>query len=66
MSEEHWNKAAGKGVRKGRRDLFESTVLPYLNSGYNLARLLTRNEEDAEDIVQEAFLRALRSSIALS
>ena len=61
MSEEQWNKAAGKGVGKGRRDLFESTVLPYLNSGYNLARLLMRNEQDAEDIVQEAFLRPLRS-----
>jgi RNA polymerase sigma factor (sigma-70 family) len=61
MSEEHWNKAAAKGVRKSRRDLFESTVLPCLNSGYNLARLLIRNEQDAEDIVQEALLRALRS-----
>jgi RNA polymerase sigma factor (sigma-70 family) len=61
MSDEHWNNTAGKGVRKGERVLFESTVLPYLNSGYNLARFLTRNEQDAEDIVQEAFLRALRS-----
>jgi len=61
MSEEHWNNAAGKAVRKGRRDLFDSTVLPCLNSAYNLAHLLTRNQQDAEDIVQEAFLRALRS-----
>jgi RNA polymerase sigma-70 factor (ECF subfamily) len=35
--------------------------LPYLSSAYNLARWLTRNEHDAEDIVQEAILRALRS-----
>ncbi|MBV9677329.1 MAG: sigma-70 family RNA polymerase sigma factor, partial [Acidobacteriaceae bacterium] len=35
--------------------------MPYLHSAYNLARWLTRNEQDAEDIVQEAFLRALRS-----
>jgi len=41
--------------------VFETTVLPHLNSAYNLARWLTRNEHDAEDIVQEAFLRALRS-----
>jgi RNA polymerase sigma factor (sigma-70 family) len=41
--------------------MFDSTVLPHLNSAYNLARWLTRNEHDAEDIVQEAFLRALRS-----
>ena len=41
--------------------MFETTVLPYLRSAYNLARWLTRNEQDAEDIVQEAFLRAFRS-----
>jgi RNA polymerase sigma factor (sigma-70 family) len=51
----------GKEVRKGERDLFERTVLPYVNSAYNLARWLTRDEQDAQDIVQEAFLRALRS-----
>jgi RNA polymerase sigma factor (sigma-70 family) len=61
MPEESWNKRTGKEVRKGKEDLFEATVLPYLNSAYNLARWLTRNEHDAEDIVQEAFLRALRS-----
>ncbi len=48
-------------VRKGKHELFERIVLPYLDSAYNLARWLTRNEHDAEDIVQEAFLRALRS-----
>ncbi|MDQ2841238.1 MAG: sigma-70 family RNA polymerase sigma factor [Acidobacteriota bacterium] len=61
MPEESWNKRTGQAVRKGRDELFETTVLPYLNSAYNLARWLTRNEHDAEDIVQEAFLRALRS-----
>ncbi len=35
--------------------------MPYLDSAYNFARWLTRNEHDAEDIVQDAFLRALRS-----
>lgn len=61
MPEGIWNKREGKEVRKGRHELFETTVLPYLNSAYNLARWLTRNEHDAEDIVQEAFFRALRS-----
>jgi RNA polymerase sigma factor (sigma-70 family) len=61
MPEEIWNKRTGREVEKSKHDLFEKTVLPYLNSAYNLARWLTRNEEDAEDIVQEAFLRALRS-----
>jgi len=51
----------GKQVLQGKHELFERTVLPYLTSAYNLARWLTRNEHDAQDIVQEAFLRALRS-----
>ena len=39
---------------------FEERVLPLLPSAYNLARWLTRNDHDAEDVVQEAFLRAYR------
>ena len=61
MSERSWNNATREGVGKGRHDLFERTVLPHVNSAYNLARWLTGNEQDAEDIVQEALLRALRS-----
>lgn len=38
--------------------LFEKTVLPHLDAAYNLARWLTRNEDDAQDVVQEAYLRA--------
>lgn len=41
--------------------MFERTVLPHINSAYNLARWLTRNEQDAEDNVQEALLRAFQS-----
>lgn len=41
--------------------LFERTVIPHLNAAYNLARWLTRNGPDAEDLVQEAYLRAFRS-----
>lgn len=39
---------------------FEQTMLPHLNAAFNLARWLTRNESDAEDVVQEAYLRAYR------
>lgn len=39
---------------------FEQILLPHLNGAYNLARWLLRNEYDAEDVVQEAYLRAFR------
>jgi RNA polymerase sigma-70 factor (ECF subfamily) len=39
---------------------FEEVVLPHLDSAYNLARWLTRNEQDAQDVLQEASLRAFR------
>jgi RNA polymerase sigma-70 factor (ECF subfamily) len=39
---------------------FEDAVLPHLDAAYNLARWLTRNDHDAEDVVQEAYLRALQ------
>jgi RNA polymerase sigma-70 factor (ECF subfamily) len=39
---------------------FESVVLPHLNAAYGMARHLTRNDADADDVVQEAFLRALK------
>src|SRR5580700_11813206 len=39
---------------------FEQAVLPHLDAAYNLARWLTRNEQDAGDVVHEACLRALR------
>ena len=39
---------------------FEEAVLPHLNAAYNLARWLTRNDVDAEDVVQESYLRAFK------
>lgn len=38
---------------------FEQAVLTHFDAAYNLARWLTRSPEDADDVVQEAFLRAL-------
>jgi RNA polymerase sigma factor (sigma-70 family) len=43
----------------GSRD-FEQVVLPHLDAAYNLARWLVRNTHDAEDVVQEACLRAVK------
>jgi RNA polymerase sigma factor (sigma-70 family) len=39
---------------------FEEATLPHLRAAYNLARWLTRDEMDAEDVVQEAYLRAFK------
>jgi RNA polymerase sigma-70 factor, ECF subfamily len=42
------------------RESFDDVVVPHLDAAYRLARWLVRNEDDAEDVVQEASLRALR------
>jgi RNA polymerase sigma factor (sigma-70 family) len=39
---------------------FDAAVLPHLNAAYNLARWLTRDDQDAQDVVQEACLRAFK------
>jgi len=40
---------------------FEDAILPHLDAAHNLARWLLRNEQDAQDVVQEAYLRAFKS-----
>jgi len=42
------------------RRRFAVLAVPHLDAAYNLARWLTRNDHDAEDVVQEACLRAMR------
>ena len=46
--------------RPERAAVFEAQVLPHLDSAYTLARYLTRRSDVAEDIVQDAILRAYR------
>jgi RNA polymerase sigma-70 factor (ECF subfamily) len=40
---------------------FEEAMLPHMDAAHNLAKWLLRNEEDAKDVVQEAYLRAFKS-----
>jgi len=47
-------------MNQGRHGDFEQVVLPHLDAAYNLARWLTRNDHDAQDVAQEAVLRAYR------
>src|ERR1700722_14273496 len=53
-----WKRAAQK--TGPQTSTFESLALPLLPALYNVAFWLTRNETDAEDLVQESFLKALR------
>jgi len=39
---------------------FETQLVPHMGAAYNLARWLTQNDHDAEDVVQEAYLRAFK------
>lgn len=62
------NKAANLGVLLQMEDpaptvesTFEQIMLPHLDAAYNLAWWLLRHEQDAQDAVQDAFVRAFRS-----
>jgi len=47
-------------IRVSDHSRFEKLVLPHLDAAYNFARWLTRDGHDAEDVVQDACLRALK------
>ena len=48
-------------AQKAELASFEEVMLPHLDAAHNLAKWLLRNEEDAKDVVQEAYLRAFKS-----
>jgi RNA polymerase sigma-70 factor (ECF subfamily) len=47
-------------VNQNELTAFDAAVLPHLNAAYNLARWLTRDDQDAQDVAQEACLRAFK------
>jgi RNA polymerase sigma-70 factor (ECF subfamily) len=53
-----WEEVPLQGADERKR--FEQALLPHLDAAYNLARWLTRDDHDAEDLVQAAYLRALK------
>jgi RNA polymerase sigma factor (sigma-70 family) len=52
---------AGQTGHHDNKARFNAAVMPHLNDAYRLARWLTGNVADAEDVVQDAFLRAFRA-----
>ncbi len=51
----------GEGAQEHELASFEAVMLPHMDAAHNLARWLLRNEQDAQDVVQEAYLRAFKS-----
>jgi RNA polymerase sigma-70 factor, ECF subfamily len=54
------DRAAGHGDNDDKARRFRDAALPHLDDVYSLARYMLRNGADAEDAVQECYLRALR------
>jgi RNA polymerase sigma-70 factor, ECF subfamily len=52
--------ARGSSLVRMPSQRFDETILPHLNAAYNYARWLTRNDAEAEDVVQDACVRAMR------
>jgi RNA polymerase sigma-70 factor (ECF subfamily) len=55
----------GSGIQEDSRARFEAEVLPHLDAAYRFARWLCRSPTEADDIVQEAVLRAFRNYASL-
>lgn len=53
--------ASGKDLLGTKVRYFELTVWPHVRTAYNYARWLVRNNHDAEDVVQESFLKAYKA-----
>jgi RNA polymerase sigma factor (sigma-70 family) len=60
VGEARGSPAAGSSAASGESDRFRGIILPHMDAAYGYARYLIRDPVAAEDIVQEAFLRAFR------
>jgi RNA polymerase sigma factor (sigma-70 family) len=58
MVSTNWEETPLQG--SDERERFEQALVPHLDAAYNLARWLTRDDHDAEDLVQAAYLRAFK------
>lgn len=60
LSENHMRRGRADRLRQedGRR--FEELFLPYMDAAYNLARWIVQHDQDAQDIVQDAYLQAFK------
>ena len=47
-------------LRQEDRRRFEKLFLPYLDAAYNLARWIVQHDQDARDVVQDAYVRAFK------
>jgi RNA polymerase sigma-70 factor (ECF subfamily) len=60
VGNKHGKRVGIEGLQENSKTWrFRQAILPHLDAAYNLARWLVRNEHDAQDVAQEAYLRAL-------
>lgn len=59
-----WSHDEEPRLQEDERRRFEQVFMPHMAAAYNLAAWLLRDEHEAEDLVQEAYLRALKSFAA--
>src|SRR5258708_21055310 len=60
FSENNMRRGQADRLSQEDRRRFEKLFLPYLDAAYNLARWIVRHDQDAQDVVQDAYIRAFK------